>query len=81
MTTARQRRLYETNGKMLMDVIAKHRTYYATHYGKPSNCCTSHFICLEDVENIVLQDLREITKYANERYKILHFITEKFVCF
>lgn len=28
--------------------------------------CTSHFIRLEDIENIVLQDLREVTKYARE---------------
>lgn len=28
--------------------------------------CTSHFIRLEDIEKIVLQDLREVTKYARE---------------
>lgn len=33
---------------------------------KRKYCCTSHFIRLEDVENIVLQDLREVTKYARE---------------
>lgn len=38
-------------------VYRKKRKYY----------CTSHFIRLEDIENIVLQDLREVTKYARER--------------
>lgn len=31
--------------------------------------CTSHFIRLEDIEKIVLQELREVTKFAREHQK------------
>lgn len=47
----------------------KQKDYFvcSVYRKKRKYCCTSHFIRLEDIENIVLQDLREVTKYARER--------------
>ena len=46
----------------------KQKDYFvcSVYRKKRKYCCTAHYIKLEDVEKVVLQDLKEVTQYARE---------------